>query len=67
MTLIRTVPAVTPFRRGGAHRAGHRWHVNPASAIAVAVFLAVLIADALLIAMAAPRIADLGSLYVSST
>jgi hypothetical protein len=64
MTLIRTAPSVTPIRRGRS--AGRRWHVDPATAIAAALFLVVLIADALLIAAAAPKIADLGALYVNS-
>ena len=65
MTLVRTAPAITQFRRGRGS-ARRRWHVDPASAIAVAVLLVVLAADALLIAMAGPSIAKLGSLYVSS-
>jgi hypothetical protein len=43
-----------------------RWHIDPATAIGVAVFLIVLLADALLIAAAAPSVAALGLLNVSS-
>jgi hypothetical protein len=65
MTLIRTAPAITSFRRVGS-ATGRRWRVDPATAIGVAVFVIVLIADVLLIAGAAPSIADLDLLYVSS-
>lgn len=65
MTLIHTAPAVTPFPRGNS-TGGRRWHVDPAIAVAVAVFLIALVADGLLIATAAPNLPDLSSLYVSS-
>jgi hypothetical protein len=65
MTLIRTVPAITSFRRVG-NAAGRRSRIDPATAIGLALFVIVLIADALLIATAAPSIADLDLLYVSS-
>jgi hypothetical protein len=65
MTLIRTAPAITSLRRvGGA--AGRRSRVDQATAIGLAVFVVMLIADALLIAAATPSIADLDLLYVSS-
>jgi hypothetical protein len=65
MTLVHTAPAVTPFRRGGTG-ANRRSRFDRATAIGVAVFLIVLIADVLLIAAAAPSVADLGLLTVSS-
>ena len=65
MSLIHTAPAVTPFHRPRSI-AARRWHVDAATAVAVAVFLIVLAADVLLIAMAAPSVRDLGLLNVSS-
>jgi hypothetical protein len=65
MSLIHATPAVTPFRRVDS-TAARRRHVDSATAIGAAVFLIVLIADALLIAAAAPSVAALGLLNVSS-
>ena len=47
-----------PHRRGAAHRAP----TNLATLIAVSLFLAVLIAEAVFLALNAPSIADLGIL-----
>ncbi len=65
MTLIRTAPAITSFRGVGSS-GGRRSRVDPATAIGLAVFVIVLLADALLIATSAPSIVDLDLLYVSS-
>jgi preprotein translocase subunit Sec61beta len=54
---------VLPFARGDARR----WSVDPRRAVAVALFLVVLIAEAILIAVAAPTIAEIGSLYITVT
>jgi hypothetical protein len=61
--LIMTVHAMsatgrTPYRRGVAHRA----FTNPATLVAVTLFLAVLIAEAVFLARNAPSGADLGAL-----
>ena len=48
----------TPYRSGVAHRA----LINPATLVAVTLFLAVLIAEAVFLALNAPSIADLGTL-----
>ena len=67
MTLVRTSPvAATPFRRFGGN-AGRRLRVDPSLAIAVVVFLAALLADAVLIARVAPSMAELVSLYAATT
>jgi len=47
-----------PHRRGATHRA----HTNPVTLIAVTLFLAVLIAEAVFLALNAPSVADLGAL-----
>ena len=47
-----------PHRRGAAHRAP----TNSATLIAVTLFLGVLIAEAVFLALNAPSIADLGTL-----
>jgi hypothetical protein len=51
----RTAP---PYGRSAAHRAP----ANPATPIAVTVFLAVLIVEAVFIAFYAPSVVDLGAL-----
>jgi hypothetical protein len=61
--LIMTIHAMsatgrTPCRRGVAHRA----LTDPATLIAVTLFLAVLIAEAVFLARTAPGVADLGAL-----
>jgi hypothetical protein len=56
MTSVRTMPlTATPFRRGAVGRS----FAVPSIVIAVAVFLAVLIADVVIIAAAAPSIAKM--------
>jgi hypothetical protein len=62
MTSVRTIslPA-TPFRRTAPRQ------VNRPLLAAIAIFLAVLIADIAIIAAAVPNIAALGSLYITST
>jgi hypothetical protein len=63
MTAVRTMPVAAPTR-GGADRpsATHRPLL-----IAISLFLAVLIAEAVIIAAAAPSIAELSTLYITST
>ncbi len=62
-TQIATSAAnVLRFDRGAARR---RWRVDPGLAVAAALLLAVLIAEAIFIAIAAPTIADISSLYVT--
>jgi hypothetical protein len=53
----------TPRFEASPHRAG----ADTALAVAVALFLAVLIVEAVIIATNAPSAADLGSLYLSTT
>jgi hypothetical protein len=55
--------ALAPFRRGGSGRRV----ADPHRAIAIALFVAVLIAVAVAVAIAAPRVPDIGSLYVTVT
>lgn len=55
---------VWPFDRNAARRHSG---VDPGLAVAAALFLAVLIAEAIVIAIAPPTIADISSLYVSVT
>jgi hypothetical protein len=50
-------------RRGAARRSG----TDPAFLIAAALFLAVVIAEAVFIALAAPSIPDIGALYITVT
>jgi hypothetical protein len=63
MTAVRTLPLAAPTR-GSAARPSP---IDRPLLIAISLFLAVLIADAVIIATAAPRIAELGSLYITST
>jgi hypothetical protein len=49
--------------RGAARRSG----ADPALLIAAALFLAVVIAGAVFIALAAPSVPDIGSLYITVT
>jgi hypothetical protein len=49
--------------RGASRRSG----TDPAFLIAAALFLAVVIAEAAFIALAAPSIPDIGSLYITVT
>jgi hypothetical protein len=63
MTAVRTVPLATSFH-GSAVRPSP---INRPLLIAATLFLAVLIAEAVIIAATAPRIAELGSLYITST
>jgi len=67
MTLTRTMTSahkVVPLRRNRTHR-----HLggNTQQAIAVALFLAVLFAVAVFVALAVPSIPDIGSLYITTT
>ena len=59
MTSLSTA-TVLPFRRRAAHRRG----VAPRVLVVVALLLAVLIVEAVIIAMASP---DLGFLYTTTT
>jgi len=52
----------TPYRRGVAHRA----LTNPATLVAVTLFLAVLIAEVVFLARNAPSVADLGVLAAAA-
>lgn len=66
MTTIRTMsltPAIPRLDRSAVRKA----HANRPLLITAALLLAVLIADAVLIAMAAPSIAEIGSLYAAVT
>jgi hypothetical protein len=63
MSTVRTMPLVAPTRGSAAAPSP----INRPLLIAISLFLAVLIADAVIIAEAAPNIADLGSLYITST
>jgi hypothetical protein len=60
-SMTRSAPAAVS--RGAAHRSG----TDPALLIAAALFLAVVIAEAAFIALAAPSIPDIGSLYITVT
>jgi hypothetical protein len=60
-TMMRSAPAAVP--RGAARRSG----ADPALLIAAALFLAVVIAEAAFIALAAPRIPDIGLAYITVT
>lgn len=66
MTTTRTMSLMPAISRAG-ERPTHRRHANGALLIAAALFLAVLIADAVLIAKAAPSIAEIGWLYAAMT
>jgi len=57
------VPVFSKFDRGTVRNV----HANWPLLIAAGLFLAVLIADAVLIAAAAPSLAEIGSLYVTVT
>jgi len=59
--MTRSAPAAAS--RAASHRSG----TDPALLIAAALFLAVVIAEAAFIAVAAPNIPDIGSLYVTVT
>lgn len=58
-THIMPAGAATSFRRDASRRSS----TDPATLIAAALFIAVLIAEAAFIALAAPSVADIGSLY----
>jgi hypothetical protein len=60
-SMTRSTPAVA------GHRASRRSGADPAFLIAAALFLAVVIANAVFIALAAPSIPDIGSLYITVT
>jgi hypothetical protein len=62
-SMTRSAPAPAAAGRGAARRSG----TDPAFLIAAALFLAVVIAEAALIALAAPSIPDIGSLYITVT
>jgi hypothetical protein len=64
MTAVRTMPLAALSRGSAAIR---RSPINRPLLIAISLFLAVLIAEAVIIAAAAPRIAELGSFYITST
>jgi hypothetical protein len=63
---IQTLPPVIAFRRR-APTAARRTPADRQLYIAVALFLAVLVADAVVIALAAPSLGDIGSLYLATT
>jgi hypothetical protein len=65
MTSVREM-SLTPFVNPVRGRTARTSWVRPPLLIAAALVVAVLIADAVLIAVAAPRAADLGALYVTS-
>jgi hypothetical protein len=63
---IQTSPSALALHRQ-ARAASRRTPTDPQLYIAVALFLAVLIAEAFVIAVAPPSFTDIGSLYVTST
>jgi hypothetical protein len=65
MTLVRGM-SLTPFESPVRGRAARTSWLRSPLLIAAALVVAVLIADAVLIAVAAPSAADLGALYVTS-
>jgi hypothetical protein len=70
MTTTRTLSLNPAFLGSDRSTVGKSVRNKPANRpllIAAVLFLAVLIADAMLIAMAAPSMADIGSLYVTVT
>jgi hypothetical protein len=62
---IQTSPLPLTFR--GRARAARRGPAVPQLYIAVGLFLAVLIAEAFVIATAPPSLTDIGSLYITTT
>jgi hypothetical protein len=60
-SMTRSTPAAVG--RDASHRSG----TDPALLIATVLFLAVVIAEAAFIALAAPSIPDIGSLYITVT
>jgi hypothetical protein len=64
MTMIPMTPSA---RLAGSRGASRRSGTDPAFLIAVALFLAVVIAEAAFIALAAPSISDIGALYATAT
>jgi hypothetical protein len=62
MTITHPAPS-TPGIQASFHGVG----ANAALAVAVALFLAVLIVEAAIIVIGAPSAADLGSLYLITT
>jgi hypothetical protein len=66
MSVQTSSSSVLAFRRP-ARRTRRRVSTDPQLVIAAALFVAVLIAEALFIAATAPSLADIGSLYVTTT
>jgi hypothetical protein len=66
MSVQTSSSSVLAFRRP-ARRTGRRVSTDPQLVIAVGLFAAVLIAEALFIAAAAPSLADIALLYVTTT
>jgi len=62
MTVIHATPS-TPGIQALLHRVG----ANAALTVALALFIAVLIVEAVIIVSGAPNAADLGSLYLITT
>ena len=60
-SMTRSAPAAV------GHGASHRSGTDPAFLIAAALFLAVVIANAVFIALAVRSIPDIGSLYITVT
>jgi hypothetical protein len=63
---IQTSPSVLAFRRH-SRTATRRTPADPQLYVAVALLLAVLIAEAIFIAAAAPSLSDAGLLYAATT
>lgn len=63
-TLVRALPPASTLFRGNSVRPSR---VNWPLLIAIAILSAVLIADAVIIAVAPPSFAELGSFYVTTT
>ncbi len=66
MSVQTSSSSVLPFRRT-ARGTGRRVSADPRLFIAAALFVAVLIVEALFIAAAAPSLTGIGSLYVTTT
>jgi hypothetical protein len=66
MTVTHTIPS-TPRIRTLPRSADRNAGVKPGLAVAVVLFLAVLIVDAVIIVSSAPSASDLGSLYLITT
>lgn len=67
MTYVRSLPLAGKRFRPNAAKTTRSGRVNRALLVAAAILICFLLADAALIAIAGPQVADLESLYISST